>query len=232
MQIGMGPLVGTLAGSIGGTIGALGAIETIVYANKYIFLPTVEYGVSSIYGAMGEDRLRTQQEIEYARNTYFNPFFDKVTGINNTLKEYIETYTGQDLDGDGFIGKSESIKTNDRSKQLIGQIDKGNQQNGFAYRNITKVGPTGSKATKISDGENTKLVGSNPTPKYIIDSTKKEEMELKPETDKKDKNYREFYKRYQERTRRDETGSKNDKLYNALVGDTNNPSSDLGNQMA
>jgi len=116
----MGPLVGTLAGSIGGTIGALGAIETVVYANKYVFLPIVEHGVAGIYGVMGEDWLRTWQEIEYARNTYFNPFFDKVTGINNTLKEYIEMYTGQDIDGDGFIGKTETKKTNDRSKQLEG----------------------------------------------------------------------------------------------------------------
>jgi len=67
------------------------------------------------------------------------------------------------------------------------------------------------------------LVGSNPTPKYIIDSTRKEERELKPEADRKETNYREFYKRYQERTWRDETGAKNEKLYNALVGDSERP---------
>jgi len=135
MQIGAGPLVGTALSALGGAggavlgtgLGSLAAVETLVYANKYVILPAVEYGVSSVYGVLGEDRLRTWQEIEYARNTYFNPFFDKITSVNNTMKDYIEIFTGRDLDGDGKIGATESQSTNDRSKQLLGQIDKGQQ---------------------------------------------------------------------------------------------------------
>jgi hypothetical protein len=127
MQLGAGPLVGTALSALGGAggavlgtgLGSLAAVETLVYANKYVILPAVEYGVSSVYGVLGEDRLRTWQEIEYARNTYFNPFFDKITSVNNTMKDYIEIFTGRDLDGDGKIGATESQSTNDRSKQLL-----------------------------------------------------------------------------------------------------------------
>jgi len=174
MQLGSGPLVGTALSALGGVgasalgtgLGSLAAVETLVYANKYVILPAVEYGVSSVYGVLGEDRLRTWQEIEYARNTYFNPFFDKITSVNNTMKDYIEIFTGRDLDGDGRIGSTESQSTNDRSKQLLGQIDKGQQQDGFAKvgtRDKTKTGPVRGRATIVSDG-----MGTNPDMKMTI----------------------------------------------------------------
>ncbi len=215
MQIGMGPLIGSISGGVGGVLGSIGLIEGVVYANKYVFLPAAEHSVAALYGAMGEDRLRTWQEIEYARNTYFNPFFNKVTNLNNTLKEYVEMYVGRDLDGDGFIGKSESVKTNDRSKQLLEQIDKGNQQDGYAKRDLYRVGPTGAKATKVSDG-----MGAKPDLKYTIkDASGPLEETLKEKV--QNRKLGEIVKKYNERTRQDNEGSKNQKLYNALVGREN-----------
>jgi len=122
MQLGLGPLVGSALG-IGSGVAAL---ETLVYANKYVILPVVEHGVAGIYGVLGEDRLRTWQEIEYARNTYFNPLFDNITSLNETMKDYIELYVGRDLDGDGLIGENENPNT-DKTKSILSAVDKGNQ---------------------------------------------------------------------------------------------------------
>jgi hypothetical protein len=54
----------------------VGAIDIGLQVNKYVFLPVVERGVKELYGALGEDPIKTQMEIEYARANYFNPTFD------------------------------------------------------------------------------------------------------------------------------------------------------------
>jgi hypothetical protein len=49
-----------------GALGGVAALESLVLINKHAFLPAMEYATKSLYGALGEDPLRTAQELEYA----------------------------------------------------------------------------------------------------------------------------------------------------------------------
>lgn len=135
MSLSLGPLVGSLlspAISQGiGVLGGVAAIETAIYANKYVFLPVVEKGVSLLYGALGENPLQTQQEIEYLNNTYFNPLFEYTENFNSTVKNLIEDAVGKDLDGNGTIGKTGNTETSKGQLNEIGQCpDRDNQESG------------------------------------------------------------------------------------------------------
>lgn len=66
MQLVRNGAVGILGATIGGSVASVAAVESLVLINKHVFLPAMEYATKSLYGALGEDPLRTAQELEYA----------------------------------------------------------------------------------------------------------------------------------------------------------------------
>ena len=64
----------------------------------------MEYATKSIYGALGEDPLRTEAELTYARDNIFTPIFDWVREANAAAVGAVEEATGLDLDRDGGVG--------------------------------------------------------------------------------------------------------------------------------
>ena len=94
--------VGTIAGS---AISWVVALESALLINEHVFYPAMEYTTKSLWGAFGQDPLRTAQELEYARKNYFEPAVDWVHGMSAELKNKIEETTGLDLDRDGGVGR-------------------------------------------------------------------------------------------------------------------------------
>jgi len=72
----------------------------------------MEYITKNLYGAIGEDPLKTEQELTYAWETYFDPVFDWVDKVNDSAKNALEEATGLDLNRDGEIGVPQVIQQN------------------------------------------------------------------------------------------------------------------------
>lgn len=70
----------------------------------------MEYATKQVWGVLGEDPMKTEQELVYAREKIFHPFFDFIDESIKYAKNTAETTLGIDLDRDGAIGQ---IETND-----------------------------------------------------------------------------------------------------------------------
>lgn len=93
-----------LSGVVVPTLSSVAAIESLVLVNRHIFLPIMENATKTLYGVLGEDPLRTEQELKYARENYFEPVFKWVENANQEMKNMVEDATGIDLDRDGGVG--------------------------------------------------------------------------------------------------------------------------------
>jgi hypothetical protein len=106
-------IVNATAGTLGGAIvttasGAL-ALESALLINEHVFYPAMEYATKSVWGAFGQDPLRTEQELVYARKNYFEPAVNWVHNMTAQIKNQIEETTGLDLDRDGGVGMVQKI---------------------------------------------------------------------------------------------------------------------------
>lgn len=95
--------------SLGATAATLAGAESLILINKYAFVPAMEYTTKAVWGAFGQDPLRTEQELYFARKTYIEPFFNFVEGINTAAKNKLEETLGIDLDRDGGVGAIQKI---------------------------------------------------------------------------------------------------------------------------
>ena len=84
------------------------AADTVLKINKHAFLPAMEYATKQVWGVLGEDPMKTEQELLYARKNIFNPIFDFVDNSLKYAKDAAEKTLGVDLDRDGLIGQAET----------------------------------------------------------------------------------------------------------------------------
>ena len=95
-----------------GAIGALGpsglafvaSAEMVSKINQHLFVPIVEGAAKQVWGVLGEDPMKTEQDLAYIRNNYLTPVFDAVDNSVKYVKDYAENVLGVDLDRDGVIG--------------------------------------------------------------------------------------------------------------------------------
>lgn len=95
---------GTIAGSAITTASGVLALETALLVNEHVFYPVVEETTRAVWGLFGADRLRTDQELMYARKNYFEPAVNWVSKMTKDIKNKVEMSTGLDLDRDGGVG--------------------------------------------------------------------------------------------------------------------------------
>ena len=145
-------LIGRGVASLGATATTVAGLESLVLINKHVFVPTMEYATKAVWGAFGQDPLRTEQELFYAWKTYIEPVFDFVEGINVALKNQIETTLGVDLDWDGGVGAIQKIQNNgDKGAGMEeGKGDKIDLETSVPIQDKTHKG-RGSGTAKISD---------------------------------------------------------------------------------
>lgn len=145
-------LIGGGAASLGATATTVAGLESLVLINKHVFVPAMEYTTKAVWGVFGQDPLRTEQELHYARKTYIEPVFDFVEGINVALKNQIETTLGVDLDRDGGVGAIQKIQNNgDKGAGMEeGKGEKIDLETSVPIQDKTHKG-RGSGTAKISD---------------------------------------------------------------------------------
>lgn len=101
-----------------GVVGALGpsalayvaTAEMVSKINQHVFLPIMEGATRQVWGVLGEDPMKTEQELTYLRSHYFTPVFDAVDNSVKYVKDYAENVLGVDLDRDGVIGQHEGVE--------------------------------------------------------------------------------------------------------------------------
>jgi len=117
----------------------LGTAQVLIQLNKHVLLPAVELGVKGIYGVLGEDPLKTEQELMYARSTYFEPAFTFLDNITDGAKNLVEKAIGVDVDRDGYVGQKETPNENIDTPSIAAQESLGKNK--------------GSGVIKISDAD-------------------------------------------------------------------------------
>lgn len=170
----VGTLIGgAIVGGFGATASAVAATESLILVNKHVFLPAMEYATKEIWGAFGQDRLKSEQELLYARENYFNPVFNFFDEINNVAKNKLESLTGIDINRDGAIGERQNIQDNgDRGEQQILNVDQSGRFKGSGTKFITgdetSETPTFQK-TDIREDARTNLIRSKGYDKELFD---------------------------------------------------------------
>lgn len=58
---------GSIAGATINTVSGALALESALLINEHVFYPAMEYATKTVWGAFGQDPIRTEQELLYAR---------------------------------------------------------------------------------------------------------------------------------------------------------------------